>query len=478
MPLFHLFVRSAACLALASSAAQAVHLDIELRGAGPKIEALFCATQGVGCDLPGALKKLNLPRGKLPVDGESGSPIFVADFGDFPKPFDTANPGFNAPDGALIPNELVAYKALGSLRYWNPDQKQWNAADNDVRIRLFGGLTSNQVVTNPGQCGGLLICVPQDTGLEEGSTVFSASGIEGPETLLINNVSARGGFHDHLDWFLERRNGTKGGPAGAYLVQMRIVSDKRSQGSDPILIAFNSGLSDDAFVEAVAARMAVPAQPTPTPIDPPAPNPLPDNPPPDPGSNPATPVTELPFGRFSFRESASERLASCASGCVEQVRGSASLDARAPMDTSQMASLAQSASSVILRFGTHRYQGSLKTAVPLPAKPASGGLRLAIQSESGAGAGRLDVKWDSRQLSLRGRLSGAGVFAGSYLGRSGGRGALPETVTVDFVQADGTISLRVTATVNLTVNPGPARTVRKKGAAFRLDTVRISGRIR
>lgn len=132
--------------------------------------------------------------------------------------------------GRLPANLLLRYQGLGSLRYWNPALEQWQSqTPNDERIRLFGGLDLQTVVsTDRSHCGGLLICIPRtvtSTVATEGSTLFTDSGVQGALSLIVDNTAANGSLHAHLDWFLELPGGQRSGAAGAYLLELRLTAD-------------------------------------------------------------------------------------------------------------------------------------------------------------------------------------------------------------------------------------------------------------
>jgi hypothetical protein len=512
---------AAALLALGIPAANAVHLDIELRGDGDRLAVGFCLTAGVGCDLPGALRRLGLPAGTLPTDAASGYKVFAADFGDPLKPFETKNPGFNAVDNALIPKEVIRYVAQGRLLQWFPDRRQWGTAGTGVRVRLFGGIDARTAIRlDYSQCGGLLVCIPkeiQETVYEEGSTVFSADGIGGAASLLIADAKTKGSLHTHLDWFLENAAGTAGGPRGAYLATLQLRSDRRAQPSEPFLIVFNNGLSDEEFAEAIAARMAAVAPeptpaptpgpgpdtspapepgPGPTPAPIPAPTPSPDAgpspspgpaggptpeptaspaPQPDPSPTPAPvptpgPTAASPLRSLAYRETGSEAIAGCRPECIKRMKGSTRIDL-----TIDAAALAEAA-RLELRIGTQALAAALDPATA--SRLAAGGLRklsLRLQDGAGRAVGTLRLAGSPGQLRLRWQLPRSSLLAENFTGGLPGRTEGIESVTLLVFDRNGGVLARFETTLEL-AGTVTRRTLQRNGAAQKLDTVRLGGR--
>lgn len=450
----NLSLASLGLLALAGGTAGAVHLDVELKGSGDGLAVGFCMTQGVGCDLPGALGKLGLPAGTLPTDTASGDPIFAADFADFPKPYDTANPGFNATGGALQQGELIRYRALGALAWWDPAAKAWTSPPAEVRIRLFGGLDPKTVVTpDYSECGGLLVCIPKEkreTVYEEGSTVFSGAGIAGAESLLIDNANSQGALHTHLDWFLETASGAKGGPAGAYLVRMQLVSDRRAAPSAPFLIAFNNGLSDEAFADAIAARMGVA----------PGPGAGPD-PDPDPASG-------QEFLAFKYRETAAEKLAGCRPRCQTLARGTVSVEAR--LDWAKAVPADAGAAALELNLGAASFRSPLGEG--FAGQTRSGRIKLPVLNGANENIGKLRWTWKNGQAVIRYTLA-VPVFARDFLEDDLGRGERLESITLRVRDAEGQAVAVAGAVVEIGGSVKSRRVVRGK-TSYDLGTARLS----
>jgi hypothetical protein len=245
-------------------AASTLHIDVNVSLSAGKLQIGFCGNPTTACDVLPVLTALGVSGATLPLDHATGKPIFVTDFGDFAGgPFAVDSPGFFSRAGRLPGNLLLNYQAMGSLRYWNPDQDRWlSSTPGDERIRLFGGLDATTVLsTDTSHCGGLLLCIPREirsTVYEEGSTLFTDTGFEGARSLIVGRTAANGSLHVHLDWFLERPNGTRGGAAGAYLLEMRMTAAGYTA-SDPFFIMFKRGISDAEFGRALAARIFAPS---------------------------------------------------------------------------------------------------------------------------------------------------------------------------------------------------------------------------
>lgn len=232
----------------------ALHVDVIVDREGDQLTAGFCAGNTSGCDSLDALATIGVPSGTLPRHGISGQQIFVTDFGDFAGgPYAVDDPGFFAGSGVFSVDTVLRYQALGSLQYWNPTDGTWSSnTPGDERVRLAGGLDV-QRIEDSSSCGGLLICIP-DVSFEftESSTLFTAQGISGATSLIIDNTLSDGSLHTHLDWFIELPDATRGGAAGAYLVELALSMDGFTD-SDPFHVLFNRGLGDAEFAAALLA---------------------------------------------------------------------------------------------------------------------------------------------------------------------------------------------------------------------------------
>ncbi len=239
-----------------AQSASVQHLDVEVWAEDDSVFAGYCQTPGVaGCDLDGLFASINLPEDSLPVEAETGKLIFIADFQDFSGgDFKTQNPGFRSVQNALFPNELISYRALGHLRYWDLAQSAWMKAPDDVQIALYGGLeVLDGVATDYTACEGQLLCFTSEDFNLESRTVFAGEGVSANPELVVDLTDQSGVLHTHLSFFLENRQGEIGGPVGAYLIEMQLLSNARDTPSLPFLILFNAGLQDQQLADAILA---------------------------------------------------------------------------------------------------------------------------------------------------------------------------------------------------------------------------------
>ncbi|MDO9160932.1 MAG: hypothetical protein Q8N35_08290 [Methylococcaceae bacterium] len=243
-----------------NSAAHAVHLDVEIWAEGNAMFAGFCRTTALGCDLAQLAANLQLPPNTLPKDGATGKQIFLSDFRDFSGGlYATPNPGFQSIQNALSPNEVVSYRALGVLEYWDPAISAWIAPATGTRVRLFGGLeASSVIINNASQCGGALFCFSGNGTGVEGSTIFTGNGIQGSPVLLVDAANSQGSLHTHMNFFLENQQGQQGGPVGAYLVEMEVFSNLHPVPSESFYVLFNAGLSANAYTNALLSLINTP----------------------------------------------------------------------------------------------------------------------------------------------------------------------------------------------------------------------------
>ncbi len=225
-----------------------LHQHIEVKVIAERIEASFCRPEK-GCSLVPP-ETLGLPAGQMPVDQVSGIPIYVTEFVQFPDRVAIDSPGFEGLEGDLIPGDLVRYIASGHLSYWSPEQQQWTLAPPDVKIRLAGGLE-----IEPNQACGQVICFPVTS---EGFTLFSRDGISGAASLIVGEVGNDGSLHTHLDWIIETGQAATEAPVGAYMVELRLMSDAYATPSEILWIMFNQGLALSDFQQAVGRRVLQP----------------------------------------------------------------------------------------------------------------------------------------------------------------------------------------------------------------------------
>lgn len=266
---FQLYLTAFALLLSQTVIAQ--HLDVEVWGEGNALFVGYCRTPGVvGCDLVKTAQMLELPDAALPREATTGKLIFMADFRDFSGgDFRTRNPGFQSVRNGLLPNELIGYRALGALRYWDSASSSWGRPPDDTQVSLFGGLeASAEVKKDFQQCAGQLLCFSDGSFGIDGRTVFSADGIQGNPELVVDITNSNGVLHTHLSFFLENQRGEAGGPIGAYLIEMQLHSNARFFPSEPFLILFNAGLDEAEFAKALSALIGDPSGTHPAPTRP------------------------------------------------------------------------------------------------------------------------------------------------------------------------------------------------------------------
>lgn len=237
-----------------SPAVQAVHFDIELRtDPGPVAGARITTAFYGDLDL----------AGQLPIDGETGFKMFPGYFGDVEGgPYLTDDPGFQAFAGTFVQGEVVSFRATGTLRWWNPSTGRWGAAPQGIEVVLFGNIPPEVEAgydTDPATWGG-------QYAHYAGGTRFSATGISGPLSAVIDDAKAGGRFHAHLDWRITAPAGVVP-TVGAYMVTLQFWSPAQSAGrqkyqaSVPVQIIFERGISEDQMRAAIQARITATAAP-------------------------------------------------------------------------------------------------------------------------------------------------------------------------------------------------------------------------
>jgi hypothetical protein len=171
--------------------------------------------------------------GKLVVGGEhfethglNGYNIYEADFGDFPNPFETDDPGFQTQGGAKVsPNSILSFAGIGKLQFWNGSAWGNTVANEKVQIKdAFDGALNT----------------------------WSDAGFIAGEYSFVGQAGGNGSLHEHLDMLV-----TPNATAGAYLIQLQLISDTDAA-SMPFYIAFNRGLGAEAFETSIDALVAAP----------------------------------------------------------------------------------------------------------------------------------------------------------------------------------------------------------------------------
>lgn len=222
-----------------------LHQHIEVKIAGERVQASFCNPEK-GCSLVKP-ETLGLPANQMPIDRLTGTPIYVSEFIIFPDRTAIDSPGFEGIPGDLTAGDRVRYLASGHLSYWSTEKRQWTLAPEGTQIRLAGGLD-----LQPNQDCGQIFCIPTTV---EGFTIFNRHGVSSALSLIVGEVRANGSLHTHLDWIIESNKGVPNAPIGAYMVEIRLITDSFPVPSDSLWIMFNNGLPLKDFQQAVAGRV-------------------------------------------------------------------------------------------------------------------------------------------------------------------------------------------------------------------------------
>lgn len=222
-----------------------LHQHIEVKIADQRVQASFCRPEK-GCSLVKP-ETIGLPAGQMPIDQLTGTPIYVSEFSIFPDRTAIDSPGFEGLEGDMISGDRVRYLASGHLGYWSAESGKWSLAPEDVRIRLAGGLD-----LQPNQDCGQVFCIPKAV---EGFTLFDRRGVSSASSLIVGEVRLNGSLHTHLDWIIESGQSAAAAPIGAYMVELRLITDNYPEPSDPLWIMFNHGLPLADFQQAVAGRV-------------------------------------------------------------------------------------------------------------------------------------------------------------------------------------------------------------------------------
>lgn len=225
-----------------------LHQHIEVRIIDQRVQASFCRPEK-GCSLVKP-ETLGLPAGQVPIDQLTGTPIYVSEFSIFPDRTAIDSPGFEGLEGDMTPGDRVQYLASGHLSYWNPEKRQWSLAPEGIQVRLAGGLD-----LQPNQECGQVFCIPKTV---EGFTLFNRDGIDSAASLIVGEVRPDGSLHTHLDWIIESNQSDPNAPAGAYMVELQLITDSFPAPSEPLWIMFNNGLALEDFQQAVAGRVLQP----------------------------------------------------------------------------------------------------------------------------------------------------------------------------------------------------------------------------
>lgn len=208
------------------------------------------------------------------LDANDRQLLVPADFGDFGGgPHKTDDPGWVIDQGGFEANDVLWFRALGSLNYYNPQTSAWQSAPpSGERVRFFGAIPPDVFFNGD----------PDELAFYQQGTIWSSEGLAGPTESAIEQASSIGTVHTHLDFCIEDSTGdcsepgigNTGNPAvGAYLIELQLFSDAtdgnddaRYRDADPVKVILNNGLVADECanaIEALSNRRAEPQAPTP-----------------------------------------------------------------------------------------------------------------------------------------------------------------------------------------------------------------------
>ena len=210
-------------------------------------------------------------RDDFPVEAGTSRTIVPADFGDFAGgPHKTDDPGWVIKGGDVLGGEVLWFRALGSLRFWDKNKQRWlNNSPNGEQVRYFGAIPL-EVMSNGSN---------EDLDFYEEGTIWTGAGIEGPLEAPIEQAvdvsPLDDAIHAHLDFCLEGKTvtgvmgdcsiagiGHTGSPTvGAYLIEIQLFSQAtHSNGqqqkyidSQPVKVLLNNGLVANECVDAISA---------------------------------------------------------------------------------------------------------------------------------------------------------------------------------------------------------------------------------
>ena len=207
---------------------------------------------------------------QFPVDAVTGRAIVPADFGDFAGgPHKTDDPGWVVKAGDLLGGEMLWFRALGSLKFWDTGKQRWiNNTPNGERVRYTGNIPPEVILNGS----------PEDNAFYAAGTIWSDSGIEGPLEAPIEqavNILSGDTIHAHLDFCIEGEIsegvmgdctvpgiGHTGSPSvGIYMIEIQLFSNQieldgtrqKYIDSKPIKIILNNGLINNDCAVAVSA---------------------------------------------------------------------------------------------------------------------------------------------------------------------------------------------------------------------------------
>jgi hypothetical protein len=224
----------------------------------------------VNVDPPGVdgAKFLIDANGEFPVDSVTGKTIVPADLGDFAGgPHKTDDPGWVVKAGDLLGGELLWFRAIGSLKFWDPTKQRWmNKTPNGERVR-YTGIIPPEIILNGSS---------EEIAFYSAGTIWSDLGIDGPLEAPIEeaaNIISGDTIHAHLDFCIEGEIsegvmgdctvpgvGHTGSPSiGIYMIEIQLFSNQLGPAgvrqkyidSEPIKIILNNGLVNNDCAVAI-----------------------------------------------------------------------------------------------------------------------------------------------------------------------------------------------------------------------------------
>lgn len=215
------------------------------------------------------------PNYIFPLEVSSRELLIPADFGDFGGgPHKTDDPGWVIDPGDFQPDDVLWFRALGTLSFYDRDTRQWlDEPPAGERVRFFGAVPPDVFINGD----------PDELEFYRQGTIWSGSSLEGPVESAIEQAAADGSVHTHLDFCVEDSTGDCSAPGigltgnptvGAYLIELQLFSDATDSHSepsyrdaDPVKVILNHGLIAEecsSAIEALIRRDPDAAQP-PTP---------------------------------------------------------------------------------------------------------------------------------------------------------------------------------------------------------------------
>lgn len=250
---------SVALLAFVAAPVAAQHLDVRVDTSNGPVAGSTITTDVYG-DIGWFLENV----GTLPYTHDTGRLVVPGNFGDAAGgAYSTDNPGFQSFRGDFGAGEEMSFRATGTLQYLAPGASDWVAAAPGGGIRLYGSIPDDVVFAYV--YDGLR---EDEYFFYEAGTLFTGAGIQGPATAPIGAASTLGAMHYHLDWYLE---GTARDNAGAYLIEMQLLSSAKSGGADKYVpsetfhILFNHGITTAQYADALKTLTVAPTAPVPEP---------------------------------------------------------------------------------------------------------------------------------------------------------------------------------------------------------------------